>query len=374
MKPKILIIRSTSIIKDSRTIKYINLFLEIGYEVEVLGWDRSNEFQPETDYVYNGMIAKIFYCKKQAKYGAGIKNIHNFMVFKRWIRKQLKKRGNEYLIYACDYDVASTAICCKRNRKFIYDIYDYFADSRNFPKVLKNYFRRKENSIINKADAVVVCTEQRKQQIAGTKPKNLFVIHNTPDITFDSSNFQLKSNNEKTKIVYVGVLGAERLLNEICDNIGKHPNIELHIGGIGQYEEKVKKLSETTSNVFYYGSMTYDKVLSLESKCDILFATYNPAVPNHKYSAPNKFYEAGALAKPIIVCENTGIDKSVVDNDMGIVVDYNPNAFFDAVEKLANDKSQIKRLGENGNNAYNEFYSWDIMKKRIKEMLEMVEI
>ncbi len=374
MCSKILIIRSTSIIKDSRTIKYINEFLDLGYQVEVLGWDRKNEYDPLYKYCYNGKEANIYYFKEEAPYGVGIKNIPKFIKFKNWLKKQIKARDDNYIIHACDYDVASTAIKYKKNKKFVYDIFDYFAESRKLPNILKSYFKRKENAIINKADAVVICTEQRKQQIAAAKPKKIYIIHNTPNISLERFEFNLKSNEKgKIKVAYVGVLGESRLLKELLGEIKNYPQVELHIGGVGLYEEDVKKAEKELTNVFYYGSMPYEDVLKLESKCDILFATYDPRIPNHRYSAPNKFYEAAALSKPIIVCKNTGVDEAVEKYKMGMAINYDAKMFFDTIVKIGNDKNAMIKYGENGKDAYDKYFSWQKMKEEIKKLLKYIE-
>lgn len=375
MKAKILIIRATSILKDSRTIKYINEFLDLGYDVEILGWDRCDEYDSSIEYAHNGRIAKIYYFKKIAPYGAGLKNVFNFAKFRKWIKNQIRLRDDSYIIYACDYDVASVAFKYRKNKKFIYDIYDYFADSRKLPKLLKNYFRKQENKIVNKSDAVVICTDQRKEQIKDAKPKKLFVIHNTPNVELKEFEFDLKSiEQNKIKVAYVGVLGESRLLSEILDEIDNYPQVELHIGGVGPYGEKVKDKEVNSKNVYYYGSMPYENVLRLERQCDILFATYDPKIPNHKYSAPNKFYEAGALSKPIIVCKDTGIDKDVEKYSMGIAINYNAKEFFDAVLKIGLNKETKEEYGKNGNLAYINYYSWERMKNKIQQLLDYVEV
>ena len=53
-----------------------------------------------------------------------------------------------------------------------------------------------------------------------------------------------------------------------------------------------------------YGKLQYSQTLALESQCDIRVATYDPSIRNHKYSAPNKFYESLMLGKPIIMAKD----------------------------------------------------------------------
>ncbi|MGN0798567.1 MAG: glycosyltransferase family 4 protein [Christensenellales bacterium] len=374
MKSKVLIIRSTSIFKDSRTIKLINELLSLGYEVEILGWDRQGEYGDSIlEYQYGGNTAKIYLFKRYCPYGAGLKNIFNFVRFRSWIKKQVKGRKDDYIIHSCDFDTGDIAYRVKKNKKFIYDIFDYYSESRNLPKFIRHFFAKRENSLINKSDAVVICSEQRKVQIAKSKPKKLFIIHNSPNIEDVKDIFQLKSNSKKIKVAYVGVLAENRLLKEIFDASKNYENIELHIGGLGVYKEYIQNLEKKQSNIYFYGSMNYQDVLALEKKCDVLFATYNPKIANHKYSAPNKFYEAGALSKPIIVCEGTGIDEPVKEYNTGLVVKYNADEFYSAVNYLSKNQAIMKKLGNQGHKAYIDYFSWDEMKKRIKNLYEYVE-
>lgn len=372
MNNKVLVVRSTSIYKDSRTTKLVAELLNLGYDVDVLGWDRLNEYSEEELLIVGDRSAKIKFFKKNCPYGRGIKNIRNFIGFQKWIKKQIKEYDVTAIIHACDFDTAMPAFKACGSRKFIYDIFDYFSESRKMPKLMKFFVQRCENKIINNADATIICTEQRKSQIHECTPRNLTIIHNTPEVK-DVSDFNLRTNNcSEIKVAYVGVLADNRLLKEILEESKNHKNIEFHIGGIGELSDYVKELEKLQENIFYYGSMKYSDVLALENKCDVLFATYNPDIKNHKFSAPNKFYEAGALSKPIIVCDGTGVDELVSQYNTGLIIKYNADAFYGALNKLINDKTLQKNLAENGRVAYLSNFSWDIMKSRIKGLYENI--
>lgn len=370
---KIAVIRSTSIYKDSRTTKLVKELLDLGHEVIVFGWDRLNEYSGECFLEFDDKKAKIIFFDKYCEYGGGIKNIFKSLAFQKWVKKQVKNLSMDWCLHCCDFDTAKPAWKVHKKRKFIYDIFDYFSESRNLPKILKSFIERSENKIINKADAVILCTEQRLEQISKCTPKKIVIIHNTPNISImENKEPDSHSQSDKIKVVYVGVLAENRLLKEILDDSQKHKGIELHIGGIGKYSNDFAEASKSSENITYYGSLNYDKVLELESKCDVLFATYDPSIPNHRYSAPNKFYEAGALSKPIIVCKNTGVDRLVEENNCGLIIEYSSKYFYEAVNKLSKDKILAEEIGKNGNKAYNEKFSWKIMQERIKELYEYI--
>ena len=359
-------IRSTSIINDSRASKEITSLMNGGFNVIVLGWDRDSKIPDYNDVRIGDKKINAVFCRTKSKYGKSFSTIKGLLLFQTWLKKQLKKIIKEIdYIHACDFDCGYMAykISKKYKKKLIYDMYDYYTDSRPMPKIIASKVENKENNIINNADIAIICGEWRKDQIVNTKPKKLIVIHNTPDLKFMNHKSIIKSKTKKLKVAYVGVFQNDRLLLELLEEFKKHDEYELHIGGFGIYENQIKTASEKNNNIFYYGSLKYDDVLALESDCDILFATYNPIVKNHKYSAPNKVYEAMALGKPIIVCKNTGLDKLVTNNNIGVAIGYDANEFFEVLNDHNNKKKDSMSNPIYLKKLYKERYSWEIMEK-----------
>ena len=68
--------------------------------------------------------------------------------------------------------------------------------------------------------------------------------------------------------------------------------------------------------------------------------------------------------KPIIVCKKTSIDKIVKDEKLGIVIDYNVQEFFKAVDSLK-EKDFSKSI-----DLYNKKYNWTIMEERLKNIFK----
>lgn len=364
---KVVFLRSTSIINDSRATKEINTLIKNGYDVLVLGWDRDG-FAKKNENEDKGYKIDLF--TKKAEYGAGIKNLISLFLFQIWLFIKLLVNSSKYsIIHSCDFDTAIPAKCIAKikNKKLVYDIFDYYTHSHKVPKKLEKKIEKSEIKVINKADFTIICNEGRYKQIEKAKPKKVIVIHNTPSIpeNFKELPSVIKQHNNKIKIVYVGILQGDRLLEEIASKIKEHPDIELHIGGFGRFSELFEELSKQCNNVFYYGKMKYADVLKLESECDILFATYNPEIRNHKFSAPNKIYEAMALKKPIIVCKNTGIDKIIDDKKLGISIEYSADDFIRAVKTLESTEEERNKIGQNGRKEYETNYSWEIMEERL---------
>lgn len=361
---KIIMLRSTAIKNDSRIQKEAKAIKENKNEVLIIGWDRENQL----DRFEKFENIDIEFFRRKSVYGSGIKNLINLILFQMFLLNKLIKYRKKYdIVFSCDLDtgIISRIVSKIFRKRMIYDIYDYYIDCHNLPSWLSNFAERQEIKNINYADVTIICTEQRKEQINKAHPQNLIVIHNSPEIPKNITDMEsvVQSKSNKLKIVYVGILQDDRMLCEVGEAIKKYPQYELHIGGFGKYEEYFKDLAKKHENIFFYGSLDYGSVLKLESECDILFATYNPKIKNHKYSAPNKLYEAMALGKPIIVCKNTGIDKIVEENKLGKVIDYDAEKLIRTLKTLENYnlKSTIS--------LYESRYSWRVMKNRLLSIL-----
>ena len=361
-------LRSTSIINDSRASKEILSLINNNYDVYVIGWDRDNRLSNSKEVLLNHNKINGKFFKFKAPYGDSKKTLFGLVLFQLWLFYFLVKNNKRYnIIHACDFDCGFIATIIKIlfNKKLVYDMYDYYSDSRPMPKKIEDVINNLESKVINNSDLSIICAEWRKKQIKGSNPKKLIVIHNTPEIDSINGKRIIKSTNNKLKVGYVGILQEHRLIKEVLDAFVNNNNYELHIGGFGKYENEIRIASDKYNNIFYYGSLCYDDVLSLERDCDLLFATYDPIIKNHKYSAPNKIYEAMALSKPIIVCKDTGINSIIDKNDIGISINYNIDEFMKVLKKLDEDRKKVKMMGINSNKLYKEKYNWKKMEEEL---------
>lgn len=313
--------------------------------------------------------------------GKGMINIFQLISFQIRVFIWLFQNKKKYdVIHAFDLDIGLPAYLIAKtiNKKYVYHIADFYVDSRStLPSRLKPFIRRIEYLVINNAISTIVCTEERIKQIEGSNPKNLTVIHNIPIVSKDLIN-KLQGENKisfkKQNIVftYVGGLGKSRFIESALEVIKDYPQIILNIAGMGTLTDYVSEISNRFDNINYYGMLDYTEAIKLYSKTDFMFALYDPKVPNHKYSAPNKVYEAMMLGKPIIIASGTGIDKIVAENNMGFVIEYSEEAFRNLVSKIASDSMNWEELGYNARAAYKK-YSWPTMKKRLIELYREIE-
>lgn len=373
-KKTIYILRTNPVSPDSRVEKESLSLANNGYNVRIIAWDRNSNHKNETSLLHNNPNITISRIGVKASFGGGKKNIVPFLKFKKESLKILKKEAcNIFALHACDYDTAcfSYKFAKKKNIHFVFDIFDF---KYGRPKgLIQSLVKKNQIKIINQADATIICTEQRLKQIEGSSPKTISIIHNSPSLAFSTSIRVCKSLSNKTKFCYVGILQNGRLIKEICEYFARHSEIELHIAGFGYLESFIKEISNIHKNIFFYGKIPYEKTISLENSCDVIFALYNPAIENNRFAAPNKFYEACFLGKPVIMVKNTGMSENVEKEEVGVLIDYSQEGVAFGVENILSKKEDWKKMRLKLNKMYKDLYSWEIMEERLLNLYASIE-
>ncbi len=375
MKKRVVLMRSNPVSPDPPVEKAADTLIANGYDVSVIGWDRGSDIAENNEILTleHGTV-KIVRLGIPAVFDGGIKkNLVPLAKFQNRLYRWLKKHKDEYdIIHSFDFDTGFIAnkIAKKYNKKLIYHILDFYVDSHSIPSgFLKSRVKKAEFAIINNADATIICTEKRREQIAGSVPKKLEIIHNTPK-TVDQigDGFSEVRNSNRCKIVYVGILAGSRFLREIIKFVEQDDRFEFHIGGFGIMEKEMAEAAQKCERIFYYGKLPYDKTLSLEQACDIMTAIYDPKVPNHKYAASNKFYESLMLGKPVVMARNTGFDEIIESNNVGCLIEFSEDGLSAGLNKLIDTKDGWPAMSRRMKKLYKEQYSWAEMERRLVEL------
>ena len=365
---RICFIRSDKGYPDSRVEKEMYA-LSMEHEVFLLGWNRemSGDSVIAEKHMIHDREFDFYLIPERAEYGGGMKKMIGPM-------KRFWKRAYDFLaenssmydaIHIVNFDTARPAFKAARKfgKKTVYDIFDYYADSYNAPNSVKKVIRKLENDFISQADMTIICSEERKEQIRGSDPKKLIVVENTPE-DLEVKDFTLAPDSvpDRPKVVYAGMLVFDRFLKETCEVMMSRPDIEWHVAGYGVLRSYIEECAASHDNIFYYGPLPYDDILALESKCDIMTALQDPSVPNNRYSAPNKFYEALMLGKPLIMVRNGSIYKEIESRGFGEVIDVSDGRIMEhissAIEKLVEERDSWERMGMSARELYDTEHAW----------------
>ena len=379
---RVCIIRNAESKTNAAIFRVIDALLDSGNQCLLLTRSRYNKDKGilKKEHNHNGHSVDNYEINIKVKAGRGLLNIFQLIYYQFIVFMWIMKNNNKYdIIHSFDLDSGLPVLLASKisKKKYVYHIADFYVDSRGgIPKTLKKFTRKLEYKVIENAETTIICTEERKEQIKGSKPKKLVVVHNTPSINISNEKETSvesigKEDNKNLTFTYVGGLSEKRFIKSIIDVFKEHPQFNLELAGMGNLSDYAKQASEEYGNINYYGMISYEEALEMYSKCDVMFAIYDPSVPNHRYSAPNKVYKAMINGKPIIVAKNTSVDDIVRRENMGFVIKYNREAFEEVLYIISKDKSILKKYGQNALKAYNK-YSWEEMKKRLINIYENI--
>lgn len=374
MTQRLVICRSNPIAPDPRVEKEARTLSQAGYQVTLLGWDRSASL-PQHDLQDGTRITRL---PIRAEYASGMRNLPDLLRWQWGLLHWLVSHRQEYdVVHACDFDTILPALVCRGlfSKKAVYDIFDFYADHlRLTPDWIKSAIRAIDLRAIGRADAVILADDSRLEQIRGSKPRRCTVIYNTPEEPAPGKPTPLvATQHSHLRVVYIGLLQVERGLFELLNVLRRHPDWSLDLAGFGGDQARLVELAQDMDNVHWHGRIPYQSAIQLSAAADVLIATYDPAIPNHRYSSPNKVFEAMLLGKPIIVAQDTNMDRIIRQSDCGLVVPYGDiTALESALLCLQSDPELRQRLGQNARKAYDSTYSWKIMQDRLLSLYEQV--
>jgi len=361
----VIFLRSNPVAPEPRVEKEAKTLFLNGYNVIILAWDRTGSL-PEKEIKDFALIQRI---RIVAPFGEGFRNILNLLRWNFCLLSYLFRHRERYqIIHACDFDTILPALLMRLlfHKKVVYDICDFYADSRfNLPVWLRNLIRKTEIWAIGEADALILPDRARVEQIKGSNPRKLEFIYNSPEKVQCDGNFA--RSNSQLLITYVGIFDRVRGLVEMIDIVARHLDWRLNLAGFGRDENMILEHACKLPNVNIFGRIPYRKALELYSEADALFATYDPSIPNHRYSSPNKLFEAMMLGKPIIVCEGTGMDSIVKAYGLGFVIKYGDvNNLEKILIEIASWNHKFReKFSERARSIYENHFSWEIMAERL---------
>jgi glycosyltransferase involved in cell wall biosynthesis len=289
-------------------------------------------------------------------HGEGWKNIFGLFAFNLFILKQLLKNKNKITaIHACDFDTILPALLMKLfyQTTIIYDIFDWYVDSRNLG-MLKYFVLLFEIAALKVADVTILCEEERINQLC-CAPKRIWILPNIPNITYKSYP-RIKTYDNTIKLSYVGVFAAHRGIEDILQYVQLHPDkYSIDIAGFGELENFVIGKADACNSIKYYGAVSYERGVQIMDNSDIIVAIYKTDIPNHRYAAPNKYYEGLFLGKPILTSKNTLVGMKTEEFQTGFVIGDTKDSichFFDNIQIC-----MIPILGENAKKHWVRAYS-----------------
>ena len=138
----------------------------------------------------------------------------------------------------------------------------------------------------------------------------------------------------------------------IVRELTKTEKFNLLIAGYGNkiIEDKCEEVKDR-DNVKYFGRLSMKDGLEMEANADIISTIYCKTNPNHIFAAPNKYYEALYLGKPILTNSGTIVSKKVHDNNIGYVIEEDEKDLIRLLSSI--NKKDIEEKGKKARELWN---------------------
>ena len=330
----IVFIRCNDIISDSRARKYLDFYDKNGIEHRIIAWDRLGNSQP---------LPNAIYCPSRSLYNqGGIAAIKDRLKWMWFILRTLFSLHDDLRIHACDLDAAFPAaiykIFSRRKNFLLFDVFDWISDTLyNQGAIVMKAFAFMEWLSVKEADHIVICEPERIRQIPYDITGRYSVLQNIPSFTSDDflhDDSACHFDNGHLTLAYVGGLITDRCLDELIDGAAAgHYNLNIAGYGDGHFTSKLEGLADCPY-IKYYGKVAYTDGLRIMYNSDIVYAMYSKRNPNHLFAAPNKYYEAMFLGKPLITTDGIIIADKVKENGFGYNIGESLQELISLVDSL----------------------------------------
>lgn len=301
---------------DVRVYKEAKYLITKGFDVEILCWDRENEYKDRVTEYIDGIKIKRFF--PYSEYGTGLKQIHPYIKFIQECKNYLNGKEYDY-IHCHDLDGIIAGYLARKNKSsFIFDMHEFYEVNGKNQK-LRYIVRGIVNFFQNRSSNIIYVNEVQTNVMSDINKKKLILLPNYPD----RANYEgcEKSTANILRISYIGAVRQYNELKNLMDACNGIDNIKIAIHGVGVAYKRLKDIENNYDNVNVTGKYDYTESAALYGNTDVLYALYPLDNLQNKTAYPIKLFEAIITKTPIIVNEGTALEEYVIKNGIGFAVD-----------------------------------------------------
>lgn len=311
-----------------RYIYYLGKELDkMGHEVELIVRD---DFRPKEKWIKTVHSPKI-----------------SWYPYPFFLKQVLKKEEAD--VFNSDYVVTGAPLAWLNKKPLVVTMHDalpFHYDERELTikdKVFVKFFKMCFSSVRNKADAIVMRSEDAREDLlkyADVDEDKVFVVSGGVDPEFFYPI--KKEQHDKIRIGYKGGLDARKNVKLLVDVFRKmvkeRDDIELHVAGSGKNLESF--IAMNIPNTKFYGFIPIEKENEFLNSLDIYVY---PTLGEGFGLGP---LEAMATKTPILASNTTSMPEVV--GDAGILCEPTTEAFYKNLRKLVEDAKLRKKLAAAG--------------------------
>ncbi|WP_373496706.1 glycosyltransferase family 4 protein [Aquiflexum sp.] len=359
-----------------------------GIEVEMITSHEKDEYDFK---LIDGIKVHYLPVGYQQQFGF-IRRIWAFLTFVRLAKKHIAKLPRPDYFYITSTPLTTGRIGLWAKKKFavpyIFEVRDLWPDAPiqvgaiNNP-LLKRFLFHFEKKVYRNALKIVALSPGIANAIRQRCPDcKIHLVPNFADTEFftpsEKSEQVLKKFglSNKFTIAYAGAIGKVNAVNEILvlAEMAEKRKLDLQfvVMGRGTHVNKLfnesKKLRLTNFTFIPFGNK--EKVKDLLSVSDMAFVSF-AHLPVLKTNSPNKFFDALAAGKAILVNHKGWVHDLVRQYDLGFYFNpEKPTEVMEKIQKLAANPNLLKKYQANSRELAEIYFSKEIAIMRLLAVID----
>jgi glycosyltransferase involved in cell wall biosynthesis len=249
--------------------------------------------------------------------------------------------------------------------------------------LLKAILYKLEKSIYKRSKAIVALSTAIKEDVQRKAPgKEIHVIPNMADTDFYKPELKQPelearfSVQNKFVVSYIGTIGLANGLEHFidCAEVSQKATLPIHflICGGGAELNKLKQLAKQKflSNLSFIPPQNRDGVHEVMNVTDAAFVSFKQ-LPVLETGSPNKYFDALAAGKLIVINFGGWMKREIEENACGIYVDCrNPQEFITKITQCISDKNVSTKLQTNSRKVAEARYSRKLLSAEFCKLFE----
>lgn len=372
------------------------LFYEKGYEVEMLASDFCHESKSHRGEVGSFYPFKITMLHEpQYHRNVSLGRLWSHRVWGRNVAKYLYKIDKPDVIYCAvpslTAAMAAANYCKKNGVKFVVDLQDLWPEA--FAMAIRNKLLQKAflpmkwyaDKIYSSADMAVAVSDSYVNRILEVNKKlekgiSVFLGNDGESFEEGRKSYHLERTDSELVIGYIGNMSTSYDMPCVFDALSKvekrgivNKPIRFVLIGGGVDEDSFKEYaSRVYPNTCFLGRKSYLEMAGMLCGCDIVV---NPIVKGSVASIINKVGDYALSGLPVInTQESDEYRKLIEDYHCGINCECgNSDEVANAIEKLAQDESLRKEMGNNskrlGRDKFDRRYTYSTIADGLEKLM-----
>lgn len=332
-------------------------------QVEALCWRTNTRFASPVQ-VPDGLVVRHF------ERPASSRSISGWLGMPRWwleIWRALE--GGDFAVVQAS-DVFSLLPCILARPflgcRVVADVRDHMASISGSDWGLKaKILGAVETFLLRRADRIIVVDETRKELLphAVLEGDRVVVVKNLP---LADAGWLEPRGVDSVRINFSGFLSAIRGATHLVAG-AEHAGATLDV--VGETNEvPLDECFGRSASVVRHGRVGHSRAIELMRDAHLVALLYDPAIKANRYAAPNKFYEAMMVGRPVLVSRGTPMEEWVLQHGCGYVVPYGSiSAIGEVVKSIRADCAGWLLKCRNARDLYEREFRWAPEARKLEE-------